>query len=201
MDPEVLGHAFEPFYTTKDPGKGTGLGLASAYGIVKQHNGMIHAYSEPGLGTTIKVYLPLSVRPARIVGTKIRPRIVGGKETVLIAEDDPGVRQALERSLLEHQYSVISAASGEEAFREFVARTASVDVVIMDLVMPGLGGLAAYERIRSLSATVPVVFTSGYSAEAARISALEDPRADFVAKPYSHDELLVLLRRVLDQDR
>ncbi|MCA9592473.1 MAG: response regulator [Myxococcales bacterium] len=200
MDADTLGHAFEPFFTTKDAGKGTGLGLASAYGIIKQHHGMIHAYSEPGVGTTIKVYLPLSLRPASSVGTKIRPRIVGGRETILIAEDDPGVRHALERTLLEHDYTVVSAASGEEAFREFSSRKSPIDLVIMDLVMPGLGGLAAYEWIRSVSETVPVVFTSGYSAEAARISALDDPRADFVAKPYSHDELLVLLRRVLDQE-
>ena len=196
MPRDVLDHLFEPFFTTK--GTGTGLGLASAYGIVKQHGGMIHAYSEESVGTTVKVYLPIAARPAISVGPKLKRRTPGGTETVLIAEDEPTVRAVLVRLLKDRGYEVIEALSGEEAL-DALGKHPEIQLCVLDVVMPGMGGIAAYERLRDLHPVMPVILTSGYSGELASERFADDPHAHFVPKPYSPDTMLDRVRRSLDE--
>ena len=198
MTREVLEHAFEPFFTTKMPGKGTGLGLASSYGIVKQHDGLIHAYSEVGVGTTFKVYLPASTRAASLVGTKIAPRVEGGMETVLVAEDEEAVRDVCTLLLQAKGYRVLTACDGEDAVRLFLKGSDGIKLVLLDVVMPIMGGVAAYEQIRRISPTVPILFTSGYSGEALASRLSADDRTGFIPKPYDPDRLLAKIREAID---
>ncbi len=195
---EVVEHVFEPFFTTKEPGKGTGLGLASAYGIIKQHRGMIHVYSEPGMGTTFKLYLPVSHRPASSVGRKLAPVALGGRETLLVAEDDASVRAMLVRLLTENGYHVIRASDGEEALQLFRKYQSTIRLAILDVVMPRMGGVAAYRALRELAPELPIVMTSGYSAEVLSLTDSDDDRMQFVSKPYGPDEMLLRVRAVLD---
>lgn len=197
MPVDVQEHLFEPFFTTKGPGAGTGLGLASAYGIVQQHGGMLHVYSEEGVGTTLKVYLRITERPASAVGPKLRPRIVGGAETVVVAEDNSSVRGVLVRLLRERGYTVLEAENGERAV-ELCNSHGETSIVILDVVMPGIGGIAAYEQIRDLRRNLPIILTSGYSGERASDRFAQDPFAHFVPKPYSQDTMLEAVRRALD---
>jgi two-component system cell cycle sensor histidine kinase/response regulator CckA len=197
MPDDVKEHLFEPFFTTKASGHGTGLGLASAYGIVQAHGGMIHAYSEEAVGTTLKVYLPVSVRPASSVGPNLLRRPKGGTETILVAEDEASVRRVLAELLRERGYVVIEAASGEEALALF-AEHAEIDLAILDVVMPGIGGIAAYQSLRAARPTLPIVLSSGYSGELASDDFAADFHAEFVPKPYSPDALLARIRAALD---
>ena len=198
MPREVLEHAFEPFFTTKPPGKGSGLGLASSYGIVKQHEGLIHAYSEPGVGTTFKVYLPIATRAASIVGHKIARRIVGGRETILVAEDEPAVRDVCRQLLEAKGYEVLEAPDGEEAVRLLQKELPRIALVVLDVVMPGIGGVAAYEQVRRIAPRMPVLFTSGYSGDVLSRLLESDGRADFIPKPYDPDQLFTKVRAALD---
>lgn len=198
MPREVLGHLFEPFFTTKPPGVGTGLGLASAHGIVTQHGGMIRAYSEESVGTTIKVYLPVASRSAAAVGPKLTPPIRGGSERVLLAEDEGSVRRALAHALSAHGYSVVEVDSGEAALAA-IAADPSISLCIFDVVMPGMGGLRAYEYVRQENTVLPVVLTSGYSGDLPSERFAEDLRAYFVPKPCSPETLLGEVRRALDE--
>ena len=142
MDRETLDHVFEPFFTTKAVGEGTGLGLATVYGIVRQSGGFIWAYSEPGTGTTFKIYLPLLDAPVRATGGSPRRSVAGGRETVLVAEDDDAVRDILARSLREYGYTVLEARDGQHALEVATAAPAPPDLVVADVVMPGLAGAA-----------------------------------------------------------
>ncbi|MBW2529658.1 MAG: response regulator [Deltaproteobacteria bacterium] len=198
MSPEVLAHAFEPFYTTKPPGKGSGLGLASTYGIVKQHDGLVHAYSEPGVGTTFKIYLPAVARAASEVGPKIRAGAAVGRETIVMAEDDPAVRSVLVSILENGGYHVLPARDGEEAVRLLQKNADRVRLALLDVMMPGIGGVGAYEQIRQLDANVPVLLMSGYSGEAVRDLLSNDEQLDFLAKPMDPDRLLAKVRDAID---
>jgi len=195
MTPEICQHVFEPFFTTKAPGEGTGLGLATAYGIVQQHDGMIHVYSEPDQGTTFKVYLPVTVRLATEVGSKIEPAPQGGKETILLAEDDPLVRRVVVQMLERAGYRVLVATNGHEAV-EHCRGDVKVDLAVLDVVMPELGGPEAAIRMRELRPGLPVVFCSGYSA-GSRSGGVPDD-AVVMVKPFKVEELLSQVRAHLD---
>jgi PAS domain S-box-containing protein len=195
IPPEALDHVFEPFFTTK--AQGSGLGLATAYGIVRRHGGFMHVYSEVGKGTTFKVYLPVSARDAADVGTKVQGPVRGGSETILVAEDEPRVRAIVVRILQRAGYRVITAEDGEEAVRKFGQQNPPFDLVLLDAVMPNKGGTEALAEIRSQAPTVAAILCSGYSDSLASVSTLGEG-VTFLPKPYEPDELLRIVRQRLD---
>jgi two-component system cell cycle sensor histidine kinase/response regulator CckA len=195
ISPEHLDRIFEPFFTTKE--MGTGLGLSSAYGVVKQHGGLLHVYSEPNNGTTFKVYLPVAERDAAEVGPKIEEPVRGGAETILLAEDETAVRRVVKLILSEAGYKVIEAANGAIAVELFKATAAAIDLVLLDAVMPEKSGSQAAAEIYAIRPDVALILSSGYSDVLA-----SDPTAvadlEFLAKPYEPDTLLRVVRRTLD---
>ncbi|HEX9023987.1 MAG TPA: PAS domain S-box protein, partial [Geobacteraceae bacterium] len=197
MEESVLRRIFEPFYTTKEVGKGTGLGLSIVYGIVRQHKGYINCYSEPGHGTTFNIYIPLISTGA---GHEQRPAtaVPGGTETILLAEDDPAVRNLVTRILKEFGYAVIAAQDGEEALARFKERADEIDVCLFDVIMPGKRGIEAFEEIRKIRPAVRGIFMSGYQADhPAQADAIQEGRV-FISKPIIPRELLRKVREVLD---
>ena len=198
MDGETLGKAFEPFFTTKGVGEGTGLGLSTVYGLVRQHQGMIHAYSEIGEGTTFKIYLPLVERSVTAVGDKIEGSVPGGTETILLAEDEEMVRNLTKAILERAGYTLLTACDGEEALRVFEEKVDKIDLALLDVMMPNLGGRAVFERIRETTQEVRVLFTSGYSMNAVHTNFVLDQDVALIQKPYLRDALLRKVRDVLD---
>ena len=193
-----LSRIFEPFFTTKEVGKGTGLGLATVYGIVSQHGGFVEVTSEQGKGATFDVYLPF-VSPGQTELEEALPQILqGGTETILIAEDEEMVR-VLAQSILEKAgYTVLLAENGKEALDLFLSRIDDISLVILDVIMPVMGGKAAMHRIREQSPEMPFLFLSGYAANAVIEDAQNDDRMLFLAKPYRHTELLDAVRTLID---
>lgn len=197
MTPEVRERAFEPFFTTKAAHQGTGLGLSTVYGIVQQHDGMIHLYSEPGLGTTFKIYLPTDARLVTDVGDKIQVLPPRGHETVLIAEDEERVRRAVVQILQRAGYRTIAAANGVEAVRLLREHTEPVHLALLDLVMPELGGPETWEQLRALRPDLRVLFASGYADD--RYRNRLPANAEVLEKPFRAEELLRCVRRKLDE--
>jgi two-component system cell cycle sensor histidine kinase/response regulator CckA len=197
--PEVRDRIFEPFFTTKPQGRGTGLGLATVYGIVEQHGGRIEMETELGSGTTFEIALPATERvPAESVAhDRATTEGARGDETVLVAEDEPGVRGAIVNLLRNAGYRVLVASDGEQALQLFEQHAAVVDLLLFDVVMPRLSGPDAAERVRLLRADVPVVFMSGYSAAHGGGTALL-PGSSHVEKPFQPRALLAMVREVLD---
>jgi len=198
MSPEVRPRIFEPFFTTKGVGKGTGLGLAMVYGCVQQHGGTINVYSEPNLGTTFKIYLPIAADAESVVDDVAATPVVGGNETILIAEDEPMVRDLAVRVLTGAGYSVLVAADGAAAVELFEAHASEVSLVLLDAVMPKLTGHQAYDRINRKNPNVPVVFCSGYDPEMGQVKLLMDEGVRMVQKPFDPGMLLHIVREVLD---
>jgi CheY-like chemotaxis protein len=195
MEREVQQHLFEPFYTTKEQGRGTGLGLATVYGIVQQHRGFLHVYSEPGKGSSFKVYLPVSERLAATVGSKLETPVLGGSETILVAEDEEVVRAVIVRVLTTAGYEVLVAANGVEAVRLFKQQAQKVPLVVLDVIMPKLNGPEAAALIRGAREDVRVLFTSGYTDAALAGS---DQQEHLLQKPFEPDRLLRTVRQLLD---
>jgi len=199
MTAEVRERAFEPFFTTKGPHQGTGLGLSTVYGIVQQHGGMVHLYSEPGAGTTFKLYLPADARLAQDVGNKLESLPPRGEETILLAEDEEQVRRVVVQMLERAGYRTIAVTNGVEALRALRERTEPVHLVLLDVVMPDLGGPETWQRMQSLpqgSAVDRVIFISGYADD--RYRARLPPDADILEKPFRAEDLLSLVRKKLD---
>ncbi len=196
MDEDTQARIFEPFFTTKPPGKGTGLGLATVYGLVKQHGGGIEVDSEPGKGTRFRIYFPI----ADEVAVAVRPRagvaeVRGGRETVLVVEDDDQLRRSAKRILEAAGYQIVTAADGLEALEAL--RQTGVQLVFSDLVMPRLGGHALYDAARRAGHTTPFLFASGYS-DPERAASL-DPSAPLLHKPWTESDLLTRIREILDR--
>jgi two-component system cell cycle sensor histidine kinase/response regulator CckA len=199
MDQATLARVLEPFFTTKPPGVGTGLGMAMVYGLVKQHKGFVHLYSEQGQGTTVKVYFPLVYRAApRPAAQAPEDSLPGGNEAILLAEDDPTLRRVAERLLGKVGYRVLSARDGAEALSVWGRRRAEIALVITDMIMPKATGFDLYEAVRRHGATVPVLFTSGYAAPSYRKTVAGDERVAFVTKPWTVSDLLLQVRTMLD---
>jgi two-component system cell cycle sensor histidine kinase/response regulator CckA len=201
MDREIQARIFEPFFTTKPVGQGTGLGLSTVYGIVKQSDGFVWVYSEPGLGTTFKIYLPRvgtgGAMPSRgEPGSAAR----GGSETILIVEDEELVRSLASRSLREYGYIVIEARHGVDALRQLEFRP-EADLVISDVVMPEMGGRELGRRLASLRPALPVLYISGYTGEDVTQRGLLEPGAPFQQKPFAPEELARKVREMLDAAR
>jgi two-component system, cell cycle sensor histidine kinase and response regulator CckA len=200
MDAATLDRIFEPFFTTKGHGKGTGLGLATVYGIVRQHGGFIHVYSEVNVGTTFHVYLPVSAQPVKSAERPVDSKPVqGGKEVILIAEDHEGLREIARESLSNLGYRIILATDGEQAVTEFLAHRNEIDLLLMDVVLPKLAGPEAYARIRESGADVPVIFATGYSADIALLERARSQSLPMLQKPYSPRDLARKVRDTLDQ--
>jgi PAS domain S-box-containing protein len=199
MDAKTLSHAFEPFFTTKGVGHGTGLGLSTVYGIVKQSDGYIWAYSEPGQGSTFKLYLPAVDRTTSTPAVSTPPAASPGRgELILVVEDDEGVRWMTRRILVDAGYRVLDASDGLSALEQFGRDGAAVRLVVIDLVMPGMGGRELADRLARLRPGIPVVFTSGYTdGEIVRRGLLE-PGTAFVQKPFDPDAIVRLVRERLD---
>lgn len=193
---------FEPFFTTKPLGQGTGLGLASVHGFVKQSQGSIWVYSEVGIGTTFKIYLPrLDDAASEPDSTPTVLTPASGQETVLVVEDSPLVQRVTRMALEEYGFEVICADSGEAALAEWSARGEEIDVLLTDLNMPGLGGRELVQRLRADGVQVPVVYMSGYTEEAAvQGGEALDPGVAFVQKPFTPLSLIGELRKLLDRD-
>jgi len=196
MPPEVVERVFEPFFTTKSQAEGTGLGLAVTWGIVQQHGGMVHCYSEVGVGTSFKIYLPAAEQAASEVGSKIVAPVPRGTERVLVADDQPHVLAVLARVLSNAGYRVTTVSNGADAV--FAATKEPFDLHVLDAVMPALGGRETYERIRAARPESRFLFTSGYGGEALPASFLKDLDIAVVRKPFDPDSLLRKVRAALD---
>jgi PAS domain S-box-containing protein len=197
MTAEVRERAFEPFFTTKGAHQGTGLGLSTVYGIVQQHDGMVHLYSEPGAGTTFKVYLPVHSRLAQNVGNKLEPLPPRGQETILLAEDEDQVRGAVVQILQRAGYRTLAAANGLDAIALLREATEPIHLVLLDVVMPGLGGPETWEQLRELRPDLRVVFSSGYADD--RYRQLLPTGAVLLEKPFRAEDLLHRVRKTLDE--
>jgi two-component system cell cycle sensor histidine kinase/response regulator CckA len=197
IDKATREKIFDPFFTTKEVGKGTGLGLATVYGIVRQHSGYITVESEPNQGTTFSIYFP-------VTGMKVNEKqdtavpIITGNETILIAEDDDEVRRFMQKALQEYGYTIIEAIDGEDAIDKF-KRNRLIDLIVLDSVMPKKNGREVYEEIHTIVPLVKVLFTSGYTKDTVLDKGIEEKTFDFIAKPLTLHKLLRKIRDVLDR--
>jgi two-component system, cell cycle sensor histidine kinase and response regulator CckA len=201
MSEEVKAHLFEPFFTTKPLGKGTGLGLATCFGIVKQNNGHINVQSEVGKGATFKIYFPQLPLTLDSPPVHVRPpAAAGGDETVLLVEDEPAVREFAVATLREKGYAVVEAVNGEEGLRLARQHDGKIDLVLTDVVMPIMGGKEMADALRAAHPDMKILFTSGYTDDALVQHGVLRPDIKFLQKPYMTATLTRKVREVLDED-
>lgn len=198
IDENTKKRIFEPFFTTKGVGKGTGLGLAMVYGIIKQHNGYINLYSEPGKGTTFKLYLPLIESKVEDKQPEVYPPEKTGTETILICEDDLQVRGLMKEILEKAGYEIIEAEDGEDSIRIFNQHKDRLHLLILDVVMPKKNGKEVYDEIKKAKPDIKVVFVSGYSADIIHKKGIMEEGMEFISKPISPGDFLAKIRDVLD---
>lgn len=199
MNEETLSKAFEPFFTTKEVGKGSGLGLATVFGIIKQHNGFVNAYSEVDKGTSIKLYLPIVECPAEEVIDKIQGEVVGGTETILVAEDEEKVRVIAARILRRAGYTVLEASDGIEAIELINENSDRISLALLDVVMPEKSGKDVFMAIQETAPNIRTLFTSGYSANTIHTRFVFHEGMKLLRKPYAPDVLLRGIRTILDE--
>jgi CheY-like chemotaxis protein len=197
MDKDTLSRIYEPFFTTKEREKGTGMGLATVYGIVKQAGGHVFAYSEPGLGATFRVYLPrvYKERQEPAMTRKPEPK---GSETILVVEDDEAVRRLAVRSLERFGYAVLDAPNGEAAVETLAGYEGEIHLVLTDVVMPRMGGRELAEKAKEIRPGLKVVFMSGYIDDTVFRQGIIEKGANFIEKPFSPTDLANKIREVLD---
>jgi PAS domain S-box-containing protein len=197
MEPEVQRRMFEPFFTTKAPGEGTGLGLAMVYGIVKNHGGQITVASRPGHGTALRVYMPALEGTVQVLA-RPAPPVAGGKETVLVVDDEVTILELAREILSQKGYGVVLARDGEEAMRLFERYGESIGLVVLDIVMPRMGGRETYQRLKAMDPGLKVIVSSGFSRHGQAQDLLEAGADAFVQKPYRAEDLASVVRRTLD---
>ena len=200
--PEIISRIFEPFFTTKEVGKGTGLGLATVYGIVYQHRGWINVYSEVGLGTVFRIYLPLAAQGKNVEHTHDEREVRGGSETILLVEDEGPVR-ALVRNVLErYGYTVVEADCGQAGLAIWDEESGKIALVLTDMVMPGgMTGRQLGEELHARKQTLPIIYTSGYSADVVGKDFELREGENFLQKPYAPRKLVLAVRDALDRVR
>ena len=197
MDQRALQHIYDPFFTTKEKSRGTGLGLASAYGIIKNHAGIIHANSKPGYGTTFNIYLPISER--RVVRKlSSQGKISSGSETILLVDDEDMIIEVSQALLKRLGHQVITAKSGEEAVEVVHRMGFGVDLVILDMIMPGMDGGRTFDRIREICPEIPIMLASGYAINGQAEEIMSRGCNGFIQKPFSVSELSQKVRQILD---
>jgi CheY-like chemotaxis protein len=200
MDRQTQSRIFEPFFTTKEPGKGTGLGLATVHGIVKQSGGSILVYSELGKGTSFKVYLPANVEISESLDEGQTQVISsGGSETILLVEDEDMVRELVQDALKVLGYKVLVAHRGDAALSLVEAFPNQIDLLLTDVVMPGMSGRELAEQLRLLLPQIKVLFMSGYTDDSVIRHGLLMAEVEFLHKPFTATELATKVRQVLDK--
>jgi two-component system, cell cycle sensor histidine kinase and response regulator CckA len=199
MEKETLNHIFEPFYTTKELGRGTGLGLAMVYGIVKQHEGLIVCQSGAGEGTSFHVYLPIIQAAVETTVFMTQELPAFGTETLLVVDDEASVRELAARILKKAGYTVLAAADGTEALTMFEKERERISLIILDLIMPGMGGMECLRELMKIDSLAKVLVASGYADDESKERVLELGARGFVRKPYIVTSLLQQVRRVLDK--
>ena len=198
MDRKTQEHIFEPFFTTKEMGRGTGLGLASAYGIIKGHDGYIEFDSRKGEGTTFRIYLPSSEKKSKKV-VKTEEELIKGTETILLIDDEKEIRK-IGRDILESLgYKVLTAGNGKEAVEVYKQNKDKIDIVILDMIMPGLSGGKVYNRMKEINADVKVLLSSGYSIDGKAKEILNRGCNGFIQKPYGIKEFSNKIREILNE--
>jgi CheY-like chemotaxis protein len=200
MDAHTRAHIFEPFFTTKEPGKGTGLGLATVYGIVKQSGGNIWVYSEPGVGTTFKIYLPRVVAPAELPQPMlIRASQPQGSETILLVEDEESIRTLVLGILRKQGYKVLEAASPQQALEISARIEGVIHLLLTDVVMPHMNGREVAEQVTAARPSTKVLYMSGYTDQAISHHGILNPGVPFLQKPFTPEALTEKVRKVLDE--
>ncbi|NOQ23653.1 MAG: PAS domain S-box protein [Candidatus Aegiribacteria sp.] len=199
MNEGTRNRIFEPFFTTKDADRGSGLGLATAFGIINQHEGYINVYSEVGIGTTFKIYLPLVERPAEEIGIKVESKVVGGTESILVAEDNDIVRKLARHVLERAGYTVFHAEDGYEALEVLKQYNSDISLALLDVVMPGMSGREVHDVIMKTNPDIKVLFTSGYSQNCIHTRFVLDEGIQLIRKPYDPNTLLREVRDALDK--
>jgi CheY-like chemotaxis protein len=205
MNKETQDHIFEPFFTTKEVGKGTGLGLSVVYGILKQHGGWVNVYSEPNMGSTFKIYIPAVIvsEPSDDDSTEEAQPLEGIKgkgERILLIEDEKRLSEFIKRALCENGYAVIEAMDGAEAMRVFEAEGHRFDLVLSDVVLPGIGGLDLMDALLEKKPDLKVLLSSGYTDHKSQWPIIEEKGYRFLQKPYNLIELLKAIRETLIPD-
>jgi len=200
MDHSILGKIFDPFFTTKDTGQGSGLGLASVYGIIKSHNGFINVYSKIGEGTTFSIYLPASEKG--IVAKDPRPNqheVQCGQGTILLVDDENMIIEVGQKMLERLGYRTVVARNGKEALVVYGRQKKEIDLIILDMIMPGMGGAETYDRLKELDADARILLSSGYSINERAKELMERGCAGFIQKPFTLKDLSVKLKNVLSE--
>jgi len=202
MDKDTLKNLFEPFFTTKDVGKGTGLGLATIFGIVKQNNGFITVYSEPGQGSTFKIYLPRLVTDEDTdKAVPEKKAAAGGAETILLVEDEPSILRMARMMLESKGYTVLTAGTPTEAVEKAEKHSGAIDMLMTDVIMPEMNGRDLAGKITALYPDINLLFMSGYTADAIAHQGILDDRVAFLQKPFSMGDMTEKVRAVLDSAR
>ena len=200
MPPEIMEKVFEPFFTTKEKGTGTGLGLATVYGIVKQHKGLIYVYSELGSGTTFKVYFPEVKDAAEEIEVRKKPVMVSGTETVLVVDDEPSIRKLIVDTLRPLGYKMIEAGNGDEAIAAFKENDGKIDLLLTDVIMPGMSGRVLAETLVAKLPDLNVLYMSGYTDNVIAQQGVLDEGISFINKPLVPSMLSKKVREVLDSN-
>jgi len=195
---DIMNRIFEPFFTTKEKGKGTGLGLSTTYRIVKNHRGFITVDSEVGKGTTFSIFLPtISVKGFAKKKKKKKP-LPEGKETILVVDDDEIVQRVTCDLLKKLGYTPIPADNGEEALDIYREKKEKIDLIILDMVMPGLSGVDTFKQLKQINPDAPVVFSTGYNQGIDYEALKEEGALDFLTKPFMINQLATAVRKILD---
>jgi CheY-like chemotaxis protein len=203
MSAEVRDRAFEPFFTTKPRGEGSGLGLATVYGIVSQSGGYTRIYSDEGVGTSIVILLPAAEQDAMcddINGSVDRPKPLKGTETILIVDDEEGQREVARRILTRNDYTVLTASSGAQAIKLAASHVEPIDLVLTDVIMPGMQGPTVAKEVLKLRPDIRVLFMSGHAQPVLEADALLGTEFVLVEKPFDEAKLLQNVREVLDRN-
>jgi two-component system, cell cycle sensor histidine kinase and response regulator CckA len=197
---ETRQKIFEPFFTTREKLRGAGLGLASAFGIIKEHGGIIDAVSKPKIGTTFTIYLPISSKevPKEIYAAKA---ILAGNETILLVDDEASIVDVCQDILISLGYKIFTAKSGQEAISSYALNQDKIDLVILDMIMPGLNGSETYNRLKSINPQVKVILSTGYSMGNKARKILDKGCHGIIQKPFRIEDLSQKIREVLDQEQ